>query len=88
MIARSNLRPLIPLLSDSYLQSIKYGDFRRWRERLAALPELSPSSVELGNKIRLGTATDCDEDMRAILHDQLREFIPVSYTHLTLPTKA
>tara|TARA_B100000470_G_C19716038_1_gene357739 strand:+ start:37 stop:975 length:939 start_codon:yes stop_codon:yes gene_type:complete len=76
MIARSNLQPLAPLLSDTYLESIKYGDFRRWRKRLAALPELSPSSVELGNKIRLGTATDCDEGMRAILHDQLREFIP------------
>ena len=76
MIARSNLQPLAPLLSDTYLESIKYGDFRRWRKRLAALPELSPSSVELGNKVRLGTATDCDEGMRAILHDQLREFIP------------
>jgi len=76
LIARTTLEPLIPLLSDSYLDDIKHGDFRRWRERLAKLPAICPSNIELGHTVRLGTSTDCDSDTLSLLHEQLREFIP------------
>ena len=54
-----------------------HGDLRKWRQALASLPGIEPSTVDLcGDVIIVGNKTDCDETTRAKLEEQLRIFMP------------
>lgn len=72
----SPLAPLAAFLEEEFLAQIKHGDFPRWRQRLAQLPNLTPSQLDLGEIVTIGTAADIDAGQRAELLTQLQDFIP------------
>jgi tRNA (mo5U34)-methyltransferase len=76
LIDGSPLEPLLPFTNDEFLQQIRYGDFPKWRKLLSQLPQIQPSSVDFGSKVRIGIASDSDSQTLAQLRKQLLEFIP------------
>ena len=72
----TSLEPLEVFLQDAFLGRIRHGDFKRWRERLAALPAVTPSSYAAADVISVGSPEDLDEAGRASLKLRLKEFIP------------
>lgn len=54
----------------------RHGDFPAWHAALQALPELSPSSVELKDALRIGTAAQLDAAGREHLREQLMALHP------------
>lgn len=76
MVQGSPLESLIPFLEERYLQQIKHGDFQRWRQLLAKLPEIGATSSSLSDTVRIGESGDCDRATRVALKQQLLEFIP------------
>ncbi len=72
----SGLDSLLPFAQEDFLQQIKHGDFPRWRDRLAQLPSIRPSSLNYGSKVSIGNARDSDHQTLSLLKEQLREFIP------------
>ena len=75
-LEETDLQRLLPFLSSQSLDVIKQGDWPRWRERLDALPAITPSRVEISDNILIGNATDCDADQLPLLREQLKAFIP------------
>lgn len=75
-IAGTALQPLQQFLSEDFLASLRHGDFPRWRRLIAALPECTPSCVELGEVIRIGRDTDAGPAQRDEIHNRLRELLP------------
>lgn len=76
LINDTALAGLGPFLEEEYLQKITHGDFQKWRELLASLPQLTASALALGPTVKVGTATDFDQATLAALELQLREFMP------------
>jgi tRNA (mo5U34)-methyltransferase len=76
LIDGSPLEPLLPFTNEEFLQQIRYGDFQKWRRLLSLLPQIQPSSVDFGRKVRIGNASDSDPQTLAQLRKQLLEFIP------------
>lgn len=70
------LEALLPFTSEEFLQQIRYGDFPRWRKLLSELPQIQPSSVAFGSKVRIGSPSDSDPETLAQLREQLLDFIP------------
>jgi len=55
----------------------RYGDLPRWLASLEQLPDISPSSIDLGAAaIRVGEPGDCDEAARRRLENRLRALLP------------
>jgi len=75
-LEETGLQQLRPFLSKQSLDVIKQGDWPRWRDRLAELPALTPSRLEITDRILIGDAADCDADQLSLLRDQLKAFIP------------
>ena len=75
-LEETGLQQLLPFLSKQSLDVIKQGDWPRWRDRLAELPALTPSRLEITDRILIGDAADCDADQLSLLRDQLKAFIP------------
>ncbi|MEX2469433.1 MAG: tRNA 5-methoxyuridine(34)/uridine 5-oxyacetic acid(34) synthase CmoB [Pseudohongiellaceae bacterium] len=75
-IAGTPLAALTPQLQPAFLDSLRHGDFQRWRRLESALPRLTPSVVEPGAIVRIGRAGDIDTPTRAELSARLRELIP------------
>lgn len=75
-IASSGLEALRPYLEEDFLASLRHGDFPRWRRLIAELPQCQPSSVDLGEVIRIGSTTDLSAEQREDLHGKLRELLP------------
>ena len=76
LIANSPLANLQPLLTAEFLDTLRHGDFQRWRRLIAAMPRISPSSYSAGDQIRVGSADDGDTASLTELERQLRELIP------------
>ncbi len=53
-----------------------HGDQAKWNAALAALPALDPSSIDLVDGVRIGSAEDCDDATRAELRTQLMQLHP------------
>ncbi len=70
------LQLLQPFLSEEFLASLRHGDFPRWRKLAANLPDVTPSSVELGEVIRIGKEADIDAATRDEIGSRLRELLP------------
>lgn len=73
--------PLAPLqqLRDAAQQGLspqRYGDLPTWHEALAALPDITPSQVQLEHTVRIGNAADASEQQLAQLKSQLQQLIP------------
>lgn len=70
------LAALQPFAGPEYLYSINHGDLPRWRRLLESLPPAEPSSMELGDALRIGEAADLTETARGQLREVLEAFIP------------
>lgn len=75
-ISGTRLEPLQPFLGSSFLDSLRHGDFQRWRRLIADLPVLHTDHVLLGEAIEIGRAGDADPDARASLEEGLRQLAP------------
>ena len=54
-----------------------HGDFSKWQTTLQQLPAVTPSEIELNRAaVRVGQATDLDEDQHAVLQHSLRQLHP------------
>lgn len=76
IVSGTDLEGLAPFLSAEYLDSLRHGDFQRWRLLAAALPDHTASSVDLESQVRIGLASDIDMGEQESLEQKLREFIP------------
>jgi len=63
-------------LSPQSLDSIRHGDFRRWRERVGQLPRIQAASIDFRAGVRIGGPEDCDDATRDELRRRLLEFRP------------
>lgn len=54
----------------------RHGNLARWESALQALPQLSPSYVELKDRVEIGRADELDAACREILPEQLKAFHP------------
>ena len=86
-----NFSPLIKAISDSKLKrwadllpeqieqglsQARWGDLPEWQAVLQELPAVQPSSVELREKVAIGTADDCDDATREQLRETLKGLHP------------
>lgn len=72
------LAPLAALMQpakDGLCES-RYGDLAGWYEALVALPDVSPSQVDLAQAVRIGLASDVSAETLAQLNTQLQRLIP------------
>lgn len=53
-----------------------HGDFARWQKVVDGLPNLSPSSVDLLESVRIGSDGDLSDQLREALRDSLKELHP------------
>jgi len=66
----------VPALVASYLTPDRFGDLTRWYEALEKLPDIIPSSIDISSDtIRIGQASDCNEQTRALLREQLKNLM-------------
>lgn len=73
------LRPWLALLPQQIadgLSEARWGDLPDWRAALTALPDITPSSVELQSEVRAGIAADANPRQLAELEKQLRQLHP------------
>lgn len=56
--------------------SPRHGELDKWLAMLENLPDIKSSSTELVKEVRIGNATDCDENNREILEQDLRMLMP------------
>lgn len=79
-LAASRLAPwlaTLPAQLQRAAQEITHGKQAQWQAVLDSLPDIEPSSCDFnGSAIRIGTATDADENARAQLDTALHALIP------------
>jgi tRNA (mo5U34)-methyltransferase len=67
----------LPAKVEAALSSSRWGDYPKWCAALDRLPDIKADDVDLNaDRIRIGTANDCDEQARRALKDALMEFHP------------
>ena len=76
LIESTSLEALRPFTEDEFLDSIRHGDFPKWRRLLSELPAIQPSSIEFASKVRIGAAADTSKEILKQLHTTLK--IPIS----------
>ena len=76
LLDRHGLQALQPFLTTDFLDSLRHGDFPRWRRLITELPAITPGSIDLGEVVRIGLASDGDPDSLTELHSRLRELVP------------
>ena len=70
-------RALLPEQISHALFEKKHGDLARWQQAIESLPNIKPSSYDLGQpRIRVGEASDIDEQTQAGLEKQLKQLMP------------
>ncbi|WP_066964798.1 tRNA 5-methoxyuridine(34)/uridine 5-oxyacetic acid(34) synthase CmoB [Microbulbifer sp. Q7] len=58
------------------LSPARWGDLPEWEAALAALPDITPSSIETGSEVCIGCAADITDAQSALLESQLRKLHP------------
>lgn len=76
LLGNGALRELARFCSEDWFNSRNNGDLRRWRTALQALPALSAGSVDLRERVRIGTAGDCSSAEQDQLRLALQGLIP------------
>lgn len=56
--------------------SPRHGELDKWLAMLDNLPDIKPSSIELNTEVRIGNTSDCDENIRELLEQDLRMLMP------------
>lgn len=67
---------LLPEQIERGLSEARWGDLPEWQAVLKQLPAITPSSVELIEKVAIGAADDCDEQTREQLSAVLKGLHP------------
>lgn len=67
---------VLPDTVDKAFNQPRHGDMDSWLTMLEALPEITPSSVDLLNAVRIGKREDCSDEQRAELEQHLRLLHP------------
>lgn len=70
------LESFCPLAAPAFLDSLRHGDLPRWRQALAELPALNPSTVNLQDGVTVGRRSDCSDAQWETLARVARGFIP------------
>jgi len=76
VLEQHELQQLRPFLGEDFIDSLRHGDFQRWRRLVADLPTLEPSLIELGEVIRIGQQSDADGEQLESIRSKLRELMP------------
>ncbi|WP_295876126.1 tRNA 5-methoxyuridine(34)/uridine 5-oxyacetic acid(34) synthase CmoB [uncultured Zhongshania sp.] len=71
----ANWRQSLPAQIAAGLSEDRYGDLPRWKDALAALPNLSPETTTL-DRSRVGADGPINEEQRQQLHDALKGLHP------------
>ncbi len=58
------------------IQQNKHGDMARWLHALANLPQITPASIDLHEKVQIGQKSDLTVTQQAVLEENLRQFHP------------
>lgn len=61
---------------DRAFNSPRHGELDKWLAMLDNLPDIKPSSIELDAEVRIGNTSDCDENIRELLEEDLRMLMP------------
>lgn len=61
---------------DHAFNSPRHGELDNWLGMLDSLPDITPGSIELENKICIGEEVDCDNKTREKLEKDLRTLLP------------
>ena len=75
-IRNTSLAPLMPFLEESFIANLNHGDLKRWLETIENAPDLTPSSIDLGEIITIGSDSDANSADLGALDSILTEFIP------------
>ncbi|MCR6651196.1 MAG: tRNA 5-methoxyuridine(34)/uridine 5-oxyacetic acid(34) synthase CmoB [Cellvibrionaceae bacterium] len=78
-LAATNLAPLareLPAALAAGLSVERYGDLPGWFEAMAALPDITPATVNLRDRVAIGKPDDTDSANLARLEQALRALIP------------
>jgi len=75
-IEGTRLAPLQPFLEPAFLDTLRHGDFQRWRRLESELPALVPCRIEPGDVVRIGDPEDIGPERRVGLEQRLRELVP------------
>ena len=70
------LAALQDLASLEFLNSLRHGKLPEWLALLASTPPLTPASIDLLDKVRIGERGDCTDQQRALIHENLQALIP------------
>lgn len=66
----------LPAQLDSWQRTRKHGEFDKWCKLLAKLPKTSPSSIDIKNGVKVGTASDITEYTQKQTAGLLKQFMP------------
>lgn len=58
---------ILPSQIEHGLSATRWGDLPHWQAILARLPRITPSTIELHDKVQIGVANDADDAQRAAL---------------------
>lgn len=76
LLQDTGLEDIADFASESYLYSRKHGLTDRWLAMYDALPDVSPSSVDLKTAVRIGVREDCSEEQHQTILAAARTQIP------------
>ncbi len=66
----------LPQTVERALTQPRHGEMDNWLAMLNALPDITPSSIDLQSQVCIGDKQDCDDNSRAELEQQLRILMP------------
>jgi tRNA (mo5U34)-methyltransferase len=67
---------VLPAQIASWQKEQQHGDFTKWIKLLNKLPEITPSSINLQNKVEFGHASDISEYAQKQVVGLLKQFMP------------
>ncbi|WP_428821109.1 tRNA 5-methoxyuridine(34)/uridine 5-oxyacetic acid(34) synthase CmoB [Microbulbifer sp. MCCC 1A16149] len=73
------LRPWLTSLPQQIADNLnpaRWGDLPDWQAALDALPDILPSTTEIGSEVRIGTSADATAEQKALLESQLHKLHP------------
>lgn len=66
----------LPAQLEHWQRNSKHGEFDKWCRLLAKLPSTTPSSIELDEKVAIGTLADVDVYTQKKIRGLLQQFMP------------
>ena len=76
LLRGTRMESMADYASETYLYSRKHGLTDRWLAMYDALPDVTPSSIDLKTAVRIGTRNDCTDEEYAAIEAAARTQIP------------